>query len=239
MTTPRERPILFSGPMVRAILGGHKTQTRRVVLPGDDPIRWVGWPCDMDGRGHPERRCRAPGPGEHHVHYANGFHWRNVACPYGATGDRLWVREAWRAGWWDGEDHINVVCRADDAIDRRLVCSDDCSKTGEEEWTKFGGVTWRPSIHMPRWASRLTLEVADVRVERLHAITEEDACAEGVLRDADGWWCGGPGGPRFAGGDARDTFAALWQDINGKRPGCAWSDDPWVWVVGFQVVLRG
>lgn len=170
----RERPILFSGPMVRALLDGRKTQTRRVVNP--QPA------TSSDGR--------ACGP---------------IRCPYGAPGDTLWVRETW-CSYMPG----SVRYRADGHND--------------------AGWTWRPSIFMPRWASRLTLRVYGVRVERVQQITQADARAEGVV-DTSGAW-----------GDLTDTdragprgaFEALWNSINAER-GFGWDVNPWVWVVSFEL----
>lgn len=229
-----ERPILFSGPMVRAILAGEKTQTRRVAHLADyEPVSWPCAPspaCPTCGATS-GRVCQPPGPGETHMHATNGFNWSNEACPYGAPGDTLWVREA--HAWADRmigserEDPCAVAYRADRTA--RLFEGDP----GESEpldvtgwpWDRF---RWRPSIHMPRWASRLTLRVTDVRVERLQAITNADARAEGI-RDTRG-------AREFAetgSATEREAFVALWDSINGKRPDCAWKDNPWAWVVSF------
>lgn len=192
----RERPILFSAPMVRAILGGAKTQTRRVA--------------DMDKLIRADVRDYGPEWDEHVWSATANAH---VRCPYGEPGDRLWVKETYALHHaWDahppsagGAASKRVWHRADapDAID--------------------GRGRWRPSIHMPRWASRLTLEVTSVRVERLHAITEDDARAEGVEASngaaPSGW--------------ARHNFADLWESINGPE---SWEANPFVWVVGFKRV---
>jgi hypothetical protein len=214
-----ERPILFSGAMVRAILDGRKTQTRRVVkLVGSDVIeeRVVGsgeatsevsWPFDTTW---------ADGD--------DGSPW--YACPYGEPGDRLWVRETWahdgskapplyRASWQCKRDYPGVPC-------------------------EHGPDRWRPSIHMPRWASRITLEVTGVRVERLQAISEADAIAEGVER-ADVVINGhnegtryrdytGPNDPSEWFNSARASFRSLWECINGPD---SWEVNPWVWCVEF------
>lgn len=198
-----ERGILFSAPMVRALLAGTKTQTRRAVKP--QPIMRDGepiWPKDA-------RRPKG-----------RGFE----DCPYGRPGDRLWVRETWCQTSTHG-----IVCRADGEI------SDE-----------FG--PWKPSIHMPRWASRITLEITDVRVERLQEISEADAIAEGIERLKDhplGFpvWkvCdhqdGTPGVEvldyvgRDWTKDPRRAYQALWLSING--PG-SWDANPWVWVIEFR-----
>lgn len=175
----KERPILFSGEMVRAILDGRKTQTRRVVK-----FDWCG---SANGLLHQASFDPA------------------YKCPYGKVGDRLWVRETWAkllSGriWYRADGHsIND-----------------------------GG--WRPSIHMPRWASRITLEITGVWVERLQAIGQNDAFREGVRRAADGRWFNyAPDGPTH--NSARGSFISLWESING--PG-SWDANPWVWVIEFK-----
>lgn len=225
-----ERPILFSGAMVRAILEGRKSQTRRVVkgrgsrgLPEfhggrgeeNDPSAW-GW--FFDGPDHHGYEVLARGLDERHDHGLV-----SMPCPYGEPGDRLWVRETWahdgskapplyRASWQCKRDYPGVPC-------------------------EHGPDRWRPPIYMPRWASRLTLEVTGVRVERLNDISEEDAKAEGVERFDTGWRDysserpGEPTGACFA--EARDSFRTLWESINGPD---SWAANPWVWVVEFKRV---
>lgn len=202
----KERPILFSGPMVRAILGGRKTQTRRVVKP------------------QPNGEIDNLGDGQTLISLSSNKTW---ICPYGQPGDRLWVRETW---WHDGisSKEPSSVCYRD---------------SGEMPgYMRLAGDTWRPSIHMPRWASRITLEITQVRVERLTDITEEDACAEGIEPprctkcgytkwDAqfhmDHNLCGKPN-PE----SAVPVFAGLWDSINCKL-GFGWDTNPWVWVIEF------
>lgn len=141
----KERPILFSGEMVRAILEGRKTQTRRVIKPQPDSAR-------------------------NSVFVKSGFetkHGYEIKCPYGQPGDRLWVRETW--GLWDtdpkdGPERAKIFYRATDENRRDLRYQ-----------------RWRPSIHMPRWASRINLEITNIRIERVQDITEEDAKAEGLF----------------------------------------------------------
>ena len=182
----KERPILFSGPMVKAILDGRKTQTRRVVRPKE----WA----NPAGRPLLNR------------------------CPYGAPGDKLWVRESWRP-----RQPGAVYYRAD-------------SYDYQHDELRAGGAVpqWRPSIHMPRWASRITLEVMAVRVERLQEISPDEATAEGAIEWAT----------RCGRNDALDgrvkgipypinTFAELWDSINAKRT--QWLSNPWVWVIEFRM----
>lgn len=253
----RERPILFSAPMVRAILDGRKTQTRRIVKPMAGRQReWLteerlamvprgvvgSWGCGFGWQmDHP-----AGGPGG----------W--IRCPYGVPGDLLWVRESgallreaydhnpqvgedlWRDAGWRYADGSVAQCRD---YDPPL-----------NEWVEECAARQRPSIHMPRWASRITLRIADVRVERLNEISEADAIAEGVRRIGEGYpsfanpdsdWHAGPnlwtvedGGP-FGGSlnspTAPGAFQMLWESING--PG-SWDENPWVWVVAFERIAN-
>lgn len=198
----KERPILFSGPMVRAILDGEQTQTRRVVNP--QPIIW------SDG---------VPG-GKRLLFMAVGgidrARWR---CPYGQPGDRLWVRETWTPTLL--ADVPAIEYRADGLL--RPVSFEQW-KTVEAK-TKEQATRLRPSIHMPRWASRLTLEITGIRVERVQEISEEDAKAEGV-----DWKMWEKGGEPL---QARSPFRDLWDSINAKR-GFGWDVNPWVWVVSFR-----
>lgn len=218
-----ERPILMSGPMVRAILDGRKTQTRRVVKP--QPSHFTPSPNVHHPR-HPaayfDAYCNAPKTGANPRGMSDRWCWWTpdnrqgpdwIRCPYGAPGDRLWVRETWGTG---GYFPWPYGYRAD----------------GKE----YPGECWRPSIHMPRRASRLTLEVTVVRVERLQAITQADARAEGVV-DTSGAWDHVPGGlldTSRAG--PRGAFEALWNSINGAD---SWDANPWVWVVEFRRVEGG
>ena len=195
----KERPILFSGPMVRAILEGRKTQTRRVVKP-QPPTAFVTVRVE-DGTQFSWclRNQSAFDLPE------SAADWLTLRCPYGVPGDRLWVRETWGSCTTNG-----TVCsgyRADVALRPEIEAGVD---------------RWRPSIHMPRWASRLLLEVKAVRVERLQEISEDDAFAEGI---SGGDWLGNPVG----------TYRELWDSINAKR-GHSWESNPWVWVVEFERV---
>lgn len=196
----REKPILFSGPMVRAILAGAKTQTRRV-------IRWPDW---ID---HNRDVFAAElGKGQHVGQFKDGRVVRSMVPAY-AKGDRLWVRETWGA--------------TDLAIEDRDAHRIHYRET--DGWPERGAWPWRPSIFMPRWASRLTLDVVEVRVQRLQDISEGDAAAEGIayhpaakaIIDSSMWtWTA--------------AFAAGWDAINGDRPGCAWKDNPWLWALTFR-----
>ncbi len=228
----KEGPILFSAPMVRALLAGTKTQTRRVAKNRKHPDAG----CDM-------APCELAREEQHVI---------DRASPYGQPGDRLWVREAWRIGAWQEDDMavaidylasepaktpwITVPQNDQDFAGERLFekywmqSTDDCIKAGlqlseNERYTWAPGQSpcrIRPSIHMPRWASRITLEVTGVRVERLQACNEVDAIAEGAPWAA----CGAP-----QEGSHKAGFAQLWESING--PG-SWDANPWVWVMEFK-----
>ena len=232
----KERPILFSAPMVRSLLAGTKTQTRRVVKPegahhlfqfrgtaaaagADEPTGEWGW-------------CGSERVVNKHIH-----------CPYGKPGDRLWVRETWN--WFDPEqipaDRIGPrapftgIAGGSRAIRWAAAFAAD----GALPYPGYDGRDhWRPSIHMPRWASRITLEVVGVRVERLQGISEEDAKAEGAWGPDDS--IVGKVAEHF-GCDVLSVhpslaFRMLWEQINGRD---SWAANPWVWVVEFKRVEQG
>lgn len=225
-----DRPILFSGPMVRALLDGRKTQTRRVVkgVAGADAIE-------------PHEEF----PGEFAV-WMNGEQQHSLVCPYGCPGDRLWVKETWRAQ--EAFDHMSPTEIGQAFADEygepwcpiRYVADGKCEGS-VEQWQESPLGKTRVSIHMPRWASRLTLEITEVRVERLQDISEADALAEGIIeyeadQDEDGdpaeyaWDEERGRGEVFPRASA--AYADLWDHING--PG-AWDANPWVWAVSFEV----
>ncbi|MBG6487125.1 hypothetical protein I5I57_07490 [Pseudomonas aeruginosa] len=206
--TPRERPILFNEQMVRAILEGRKTVTRRVMKPQPD---FLGSMVDPNT---PFKTLDA------------GLHAR-ITCPYGEPGDRLWVREAWAA-----DAQVDAIAPRDLSQGEPIWYPADFSvrQTGCSMISKGRG---RPSIHMPRWASRILLEITAVRVERLQDISEEQALAEGVRGepcDHARQACSDIG----CGGDtAKGAFGFLWEQLNGAG---AWQANPWVWVVEFKRV---
>ena len=205
----KERPILFSSEMVRAILDGRKTQTRRVVNPQsllDNKTRVTA--------------C--------------------YECPYGAPGGHLWVRETWRAVELDnGND--GILYKADNhfkSIENSQAAADLwCDAYADRKY----GNKWRPSIFMPRWASRILLEVTDIQVERVQEISDGDAIGEGIQ---DVCHCGdyveGHGyhsghSPVPMDGYAANEFSILWDSINAKR-GYSWESNPWVWAISFKMV---
>jgi len=194
-TAVKERPILFTEPMVRAIVAGQKTQTRRLVNPkyswdvdDSEGVNKVYYPCYVTGE--PEAM--------------------EVPCPYGDVGDRLYVRETW-----------SVVPHVTEDGPKNKAKGDGTGVTWRAAWDgNPSGFKWKPSIHMPRWASRIKLEIVRVGVERLQDLSDQDAIAEGV---------------RCAGVPAslsdRGAYAKLWESING--PG-SWDLNPWVWVIEFK-----
>lgn len=241
----RERPILFSGPMVRAILEGQKTVTRRLIKPQPETT---------------EKRLRELGAWvegltlAQHVNNAWQAGFINENCPYGEVGDRLWVRETFMDLRGTGVEHRPTP---DSPLQRYAYAADCRPGSHGDEARKDFGLKWKPSIHMPRAASRILLEITAVRVERLQDISEEQAKAEGCFFTDYGRNCfhrGGPPGdvgncpapdahhpqrngwmwdkttsheeclisPRFA-------FANLWIKTGGD-----WDANPWVWVVEFK-----
>ena len=206
----KQRPILFSGPMVRALLDGSKTQTRRVAK-----AKHLSW---IEGSV---------------LNFLDGK-WNQRPLPYGKPGDQLWVRETWQgplleeyevdadADWQSAnrihqyQNPAHCAFAADGGSPPEFIDSDDNIQR-----------RWRPSIHMPRWASRITLEITGVRVERLQNISEADALAEGVSDT----------GAKILDSVANEVtgpiaeYSVLWESING--PG-SWDLNPWVWVVEFK-----
>jgi len=209
MTNLKERPILFSGAMVRAILAGEKTQTRRVVKPQFGPEAMPAEMCAETAEG-----WQTSGHSGRWWDDCNGDADAAVYCPYGKPGDRLWVRETFNCMYTNEEMKTIKVA---DLNDGDLVYRAD----GEYDYGVFG--PWQPSIFMPRWASRITLEITDVRVERLQDISEADAWAEGCLGTDDDV-TGGISGYR--------EYYKLWESINGKT--APWASNPWVWVLTFK-----
>ncbi|HDL7023603.1 TPA: morphogenetic protein [Yersinia enterocolitica] len=198
-----EKPILFNAEMVQAILSGRKTQTRRIMRDQPEVIP-------------PEDECGVPG---YWIPYNAGKtmvrnEMMTIACPLGNPGDQLWVRETWARYNIDQASH-DMAYRA----------------TTPADWPKDG--LWRPSIHMPRWASRINLLITGVRVERLNDISEQDAISEGLECYVDD---GVPYYGPFNNGDCRPdvVFRGLWDSIYGQKEGENWQANPWVWVINFE-----
>ena len=230
----KARPMLMSAPMVRAILAGTKTQTRRVVkpqfvadampveMPATDPAGgWVvpghsgTWWCEAAANPDDARRC-----------------------PYGQPGDRLWVREAFVLGWPLRDD--GIVDQFDEHGNEKPQKTFYRATSPDLEWCDGGDdrpvpTPWKPSMFMPRWASRITLEVASVRVERLQDINREDAIAEGVrpLIGSNGpnYWTVATDFGSVNAPTAQHCYELLWNLINGHG---SWDANPWVWVIEFK-----
>lgn len=215
VTEVKERGIIFSGEMVRAILDGRKTQTRRVV-------KWKMWP------GMPVESVEA-----HHIPFtdspANECSWtadhaeggaiyveQDIRCPYGLVGDRLWVRETW------GEDYVGSSLESTGS-QGQLLCGPKAEVVYRADGHTMSDVStgWKSPIHMFRWASRLALEITDVRVQRLHEISARACLDEGVtIREGEG-------------GLVTRAFRRTWDTLNAKR-GYSWESDPWVWAITFK-----
>ena len=225
-----DRPIIFSGEMVRAILEGRKTQTRRPVIRyGNSSVKRVLGPT-KDGFFDfilPEERGSSK-DGIGHL----------VKCPFGQVGDRLWVRETFclehqverddlppfddgRPIRWEYEGAECDPEGADTWIQPHYKSTDPTPELCYEDTDGEPTVRWKPSIHMPRWASRITLEITEIRVERVQEITEEEAISEGFFPD-DGVsevYC----------------FSEAWDSLYAKK-GLGWYANPWVWVLTFRRV---
>lgn len=236
----RERPIIFNAEMVRAVLDGRKTQTRRII---QSPAK------NMQASGQKVIDYREPGDkwyGEHVFSMRNhSGTWCDYTkeqflakCPFGAVGDRLWVRETWmpdapRDGTWADVEFYGCKGSPLSMIPERFRKPEHCIHRAS--WDGSEMVGWTPSIHMPRWASRITLEITGVRVERSQDITEQDAAAEGVppagdlLPDYPDTYLTPKGD--FA--TAKVAFQRLWESIYGEE---SWQANPWVWVIEFKRV---
>jgi hypothetical protein len=239
--TPTDiRPIIFSAPMIRALRADLKTQTRRIVTPFDDASPATGL----------SRPVHSPWLGEDGI-----WRWQRGApktanfraderrCPYGAVGDFLWVKETWTSlGYGPGfgaelhyaADGHDFRVWEEREKHRRIV---DPVPDRDNKYRPLDWGPWRSPRFMPRWASRLTLEITDLRPERLHAITDGDARAEGIheFKLPNGSIFGPQGvNGSDVGATAVEAYAALWDSLNGKR--APWSTNPWCWVIGFRRV---
>jgi hypothetical protein len=222
----KERPILFSGEMVRAILDGRKGQTRRVVKPQPPHSdRVLRAPVEIE----PGRAWGQEGQFIPVAYTVDCSHYREpILCPYGEVGDRLWVRETWQYALNVTNDpgmHSFNNCKTNPATGEKYIIY---YRAMYNEHDDPRG--WSSPIHMPRWASRITLEITDIRVERLQDISEEDARAEGFsVTERAGI------DSSFGNAIARAWFRGLWDSINAKR-GHSWASNPWVWVIAFKQV---
>ena len=213
----KERPITLNNDMVRAVFDGRKTQTRRIIQ---------------------ERHlyCGGRTTGNWPVHMPEGVEgekarlWAANNSPFGAVGDRLWVRETWmpdapRDGTWADVEFYGCKGSPLSMIPKRFRKPEHCIYRAS--WDGSVMVGWTPSIHMPRWASRITLEITGVRVERLNSMTERDAIAEGCIGGHNSI----PGYHYSA--TPHEHFHHVWQSIYG---GDSWQANPWVWVIEFKRV---
>lgn len=217
----KEHPILFNCDMVRAILRGQKTQTRRPIMP--QPVIHPDAPKPFGEWTHKGQKIQW-GPGAFPtLHFARH-------CPFGQPGDLLWVRETFAR---HPQDADSIFYRADDSWYR----------TSDAVWANLDGpdipVKWTPSIHMPRALSRITLEITDINVDRVQDIAEKDAWAEG-MEALDGSFneatlCATAKRYHLCVEDSRCIYAHLWDSLYAKR-GLGWNANPWVWVVEFECV---
>ncbi len=249
----KERPILFSAPMVRAILDGKKTQTRRVANVHDLKIEtskvlgedFTSWSIHFS---KPVKGAVASFSGSTGITHKQAQNILGAMyCPYGKPGDRLWVRENFARV-------PSTAYRMSTGVQQVVDPNDpDMCAVYSAGWERSAPDCWRPSIHMPRWASRILLEVTEVRVERLQDISEADAQAEGVEPNCtdDPLTCPScresghceavgeyihygrsmDGSPAFS---AKESFQSLWDSLADEKTN--WNANPWVWVVGFKVL---
>ncbi len=219
-----ERPILFSAPMIRALLDGSKTQTRRVCKqqPYPNGYHWNGNDIDCHNDYLPPSAMLMDFGGKLLGSTSNLEGWESL-CPYGQPGDQLYVRETFAetesAPYADGQSDVEYIYRATFPVEHMEM------------------VRWKPSIHMPRVASRIRLEILSVRCEPLNDCSEEDAIAEGTRRVGSGFerWHPDPADTEHT-GTTRDpvlSYRGLWESINGAG---SWAANPWVWVVEFKRV---
>jgi hypothetical protein len=197
--------------MVRALLDGRKTQTRRIANIPEEYLNRDIWSLELeldDGELWAIPVC-------------GGVQKRITRCPFGTVGDHLWVREAWNEANWFGED--GYIYKA--------------NFPNGNEIAGIESVKWRPFIHMPRWASRILLEITDVRVERLNSISDADARAEGIselwLQEGalGAWWAADPTDPKLHARTPIEAYRKLWECLYGKG---SWDLNPYVWAVEFR-----
>ena len=236
----KERGMIFNGEMVRALLDGRKTQTRR-------PIKWKQTRFTEIG----EREDGSKWPWSEDAEHVCDF-WH--PCPFGAVGDRIWVRETWGVVSHELDENGRIQPWTPDrpatAIHEMpfgngyysghaIYAADGDFTWGDDDGYEDGRSCWKPSIHMPRWASRITLEITNVGVQRLQSISPNDAAREGLVKlPATGRYCINQGDQYFGGAsqDAREVFSWLWESIYGAD---SWKTNPWVWVIEFKRVEGG
>ena len=222
----KERGIIMSTPMVRALVAGRKTQTRRIV-------QWPPWAGDL------QASARAINETGGIALFKDGLPRKTFACPYGAPGDVLYVRETWAPT----DPGAKVLWSAPDA-EKRVPGGVVYKADVPEGLLPLTGRRWHPAIHMPKAHARIRLKLTGVSVERLQAITEADALAEGVscvpfipadgFPICDGFMAGPDDGKSPLEPKAVVAYKHLWDDINGDR--APWDSKPWVWVLVFEVL---
>lgn len=215
MTTgTKERPIIMGAEEVRGILAGRKTVTRRALNP-QPVVSKIDGGWNISGiphfMGYPETHIQRDG---------------RFKCPYGLPGQMMWVREKW--GYEVGQIWCPGPIPKGASEDVRIVYAAD------EEGFDEDPAQWCSPLFLPRWASRLTLGIVSIRVERLQEITEGDAIAEGWPKASGDFDSPSPGN-----GGPFDWYRTLWDSLSGKKPGCAWSDNPFVWRIEFRRVEQG
>lgn len=244
----KERPILFSAPMVNAILSGTKTQTRRVIKPqplqsdGEIYSGHINGPELYEPAGYNKHGKMIPMPEIYGIYDDDG-EW-GIKFPYGKVGDQLWVRETHSLG--TDSTGLNICASHLSDVPKNYMFGNSRifhpqAPKGSDSWC----LLWkrRPSIFMPRWASRIQLEITGVRVERLNDCSETDALAEGITGPHSGKPSGDPWWPNFdkaysesmapGCGSAVESYQSLWETINGAG---SWDANPWVWVIEFRVI---
>ena len=232
----KEKPIIFSGEMIKAILDGKKTMTRRVIKSNHDLSRYTHVDFDIDGDNKWE------------LARINDLKrtYTKIGNPYGNVGDRLWVRETWIQGYddplieseGDDENAVSIIYKADGKEEYRT-----CSAETAENWGDFSAdsemVGFKSPIHMPRWASRILLEITDIRVERLNDISEADCEKEGFRFYPLSRICFKPCSTKHPSGHGSNNYKSIfgeyWDTLNAKK-GYQWSSNPWVWVIEFKKV---
>lgn len=229
----KERGIIFNSEMVRAILDGRKTQTRRIIKSVPATHNFHGWVMSSTQAKDEGKACWAIGDSPLLKEPIR------LNCPLGKIGDRLWVRETWSVVSHEFDDDGLMIDYVPDRPTKavhempyghgyftgHVIYSADGDFTwGDDDGCIDGRSCWKPSIHMPRWASRITLEITNIRVERLNDISNDDAKSEGC-------WYGRGGGTPDKALTPSDQFPTLWEEIYGDG---SWSSNPWVWVIEFK-----
>ncbi|MBG6032163.1 hypothetical protein I5E97_14095 [Proteus hauseri] len=220
----KERGIIFNAEMVHAVLDGRKTQTRRIIKSVPATHNFHGWVMSSTRAKDEGKACWAIGDSPLLKEPIR------LNCPLGKVGDRLYVRETWmpdapRDGTWGDVEFYGCKDSQLSMIPERFRKSEYCIHRAS--WDGDELIGWTPSIHMPRWASRITLEIIDVRVERLNDISNDDAKSEGC-------WYGRGGGVPDKALTPSDQFPTLWEEIYGDG---SWLNNPWVWVIEFKKVV--